>query len=166
MKQFIIILIFSILTKLSFAHPIHITVTNIEPNASKACFEVSIKVFTDDLEHAISLQLKENIGLLNNKPSLNIAELFLQYINDEFKILVNSKEIHKSKVQFIKYTVIDNTTWLYFEFKIPSKIEQISIYNNLLNQLYPDMTNLVIIKWKQDEQGLTFTKNSTQQNVI
>lgn len=166
MKQFFIILIFNVLTLNFIANPFHITITNIELNPSKACFEVCIKIFTDDLELAISQQLKENIGLINNQPASNIAELFLQYIHNEFKIFVNSKEIQKSKVKFIKYKVIDNATWLYFEFKIPSKIKQISIYNNLLNQIYPDMNNLVIIKWQQNEHGLTFTKNKVYQNVI
>lgn len=164
--KFIIKLVFIILTINTFAHPVHITVTNIEPNVSKACFEVAIKIFTDDLEHGIVQQLNKNVGLLAQSPIKNINELFLSYINLNFKIKINGKAITEPRIKFIKYTIVDDATWLYFEFKIPSKINQISIYNNLLNNLYPDMTNLVIIKWNQQEQGLSFTKNKTEQAVI
>ncbi|NSW46238.1 MAG: hypothetical protein HPY79_10540 [Bacteroidales bacterium] len=166
MKFLYKILILSILPFMVRAHPVHITVTNIEPNASKACFEVSIKIFTDDLESAISQEFKKNIGLIAQKPSSDINKLFLNYINDHFKIKINDQFIHPSKVKFIKYSTVENATWLYFEFKIPSKIKHISLYNNLLNHLYPDMTNLVIIKWNQQEQGYTFTKSQTEHSVI
>lgn len=166
MRNIIIYLIFCSLTFSLPAHPVHITITNIEPNASKACFDVAIKVFTDDLEHGMVQQLNKNIGLVAESPSSDINELFLSYINNHFKILINGKAIASSKIKFIKYSIVEDATWLYFEFKIPSKIDQLSIYNNLLNHLYPDMTNLVIIKWNQQEQGLTFTKNKTEQSVL
>lgn len=164
--RYIIYLIFSFLFFICGAHPVHITITNIEPNASNACFDVAIKVFTDDLEQGIVQQLNKNIGLIAKNPSDDIHKLFLSYINANFKIIINNKPIDASKIKFVKYTIIDDATWLYFEYKIPSKITNITIYNNLLNHLYPDMTNLVIIKWNQLEQGLTFTKNNTEQVVI
>jgi len=166
MKALYNILILCLLPLFIKAHPVHITVTNIEPNTIKACFEVSIKIFTDDLEQAIAQQLNKNIGLLAQQPSPDINKLFLSYINDHFKIKINDQYIHPSKVKFIKYSVVENATWLYFEFKIPNKINHISLYNNLLNHLYPDMTNLVIIKWNQQEQGLTFTKSQTEHILI
>ncbi|HNV96563.1 MAG TPA: hypothetical protein PKG63_08820 [Bacteroidales bacterium] len=166
MKRVFIYLIFCTLTLHALAHPVHITITNIEPNASKACFEVAIKVFTDDLEHGIVQQLNKNIGLIAKSPSSDINELFLLYINNHFKILINGKAITSSKIKFIKYSIVDDATWLYFEYKISSKINQLSVYNDLLNHLYPDMTNLVIIKWNQQEQGLTFTKNKTELSVL
>lgn len=164
--RYIIYLLFNLLYFFGSAHPVHITITNIEPNASNACFDVAIKIFTDDLEHGIVQQLNKNIGLIAKNPSDDIHKLFLSYINTNFKIIINNKPIEASKIKFVKYTIVDDATWLYFEYKIPSKITKITIYNNLLNHLYPDMTNLVIIKWNQQEQGLTFTKNITEQALL
>lgn len=161
MLKFVIALIFLLININLISHPVHITVTNIEPNVSKACFEVSIKIFTDDLEAAIAQELKSNIGLIANNPLKNISEIFLQYIDKHFAIIINNKKIPLSKIKFIKYTIVENATWLYFEYKISNKIQQLSIYNDLLNHLYPDMTNLVIINWNNYEQGLTFTKSKT-----
>jgi hypothetical protein len=149
-----------------WSHPVHITITNIEPDAQKGVFEVSIKVFTDDLEHAILQQSQKNIGFIKNTPSMDSEKLILQYINTQFQILINNKPISSSKVKLTKYSNVENATWLYLEFRIPSKIQQLSIVNNLLNHLYPDMTNLVIIKWNENEQGLTFTKSKTKIDII
>ncbi|MGQ9846321.1 MAG: DUF6702 family protein [Bacteroidales bacterium] len=164
--RYTIYFIFNLLFFFGMAHPVHITITNIEPNASNTYFDVAIKIFTDDLEHGIAQQLNKNIGLIAKNPCKDIHKLFLSYINNNFKIIINNKPIEISKIKFVKYSIVDDATWLYFKYKIPSKIKKITIYNNLLNHLYPDMTNLVIIKWNQQEQGLMFSKNKTEQVVI
>ncbi|MCX7862611.1 MAG: hypothetical protein N2449_06415 [Bacteroidales bacterium] len=147
------------------SHPVHITVVNIEPKADKAVFEVSCKIFTDDLEHAILLYSQNNIMLTQNRPVSNIHQLLCDYIASKLMIYINNKAIPKEKIRFIKYTVVEDATWIYLEYPITSKINSLEIFNDLLNQLYPDMTNLVIINWGNEEQGLTFTKHNTRIKV-
>ena len=147
------------------AHPVHITVVNIEPNITKAVFEVSFKIFTDDFEAAVFQKSGIHIGLTQNKPHSQCSELMKDYLVHEFNLYINDKAIPHNKIRFIKYSVVEDATWVYMEFQIPWKIKNLSIYNNLLNSLYPDMTNLVIINWGNSEQGFTFTKNNTTQKI-
>ncbi len=162
---FLIMLIFSLLAISGGAHPVHVTVTNIEYNASKNIFEVSIKIFTDDLEHAVYLKEQKEIGLIKNSPVTEVEAYLLRYVYEQFQLFINNKPIALSNVKLTKYTSVENATWLYMEFNVPSKIKQLSIQNNLLNELFPDMTNLVIIHWNNNEQGLTFTKNKTRIDI-
>ena len=150
----------------TFSHPIHVTVVNIEPNAKNALFEVSFKIFTDDLELAIFQHSNKNIGLTQNKPIQNIEHYLKNYINDNFKIILNGKKISFNKIIFVKYTIIEDATWIYLNFKISSKIYALEIYNNLLNDLYPDMTNLLIINWGNSEKVYTFAKNKTLIKIL
>lgn len=163
MKWLLLILLFYAL--ILNAHPVHITVVNIEPNASKAVFEVSFKIFTDDLEQAVLLHTGININLTQNKPIQNVNELLHNYVTSKFSIIINDKSIPPQKIKVVNYSIVNDATWIYVEFPIANKIKTLTIQNDLLNHLYPDMTNLVIINWGNKQQGLTFTKHQTKLQV-
>ncbi len=165
MKRIIIYLIFFTLTITGFAHPVHITVTNIEPNTQKGVFEVSCKIFSDDLEKAVLFYTGVHINITQNKPVNNINELLHQYITSKFSIIINDKNIPPQKIKLVNYFMVNDATWIYLEFPITNKIKTLSIQNDLLNHLYPDMTNLVIINWGNKQQGFTFTKHQTKVQV-
>ncbi len=148
-----------------YAHPVHITVVNIEPNASKAVFEVSFKIFTDDFEAAILKEQGIKTGLTSGIYINNIQGHIKSYLINNFKIKINQNEIPASKIKFVKFSIVDDATWVYMDYKISSNIKSLELYNNLLNSLYPDMTNLVIIHWGNNEQGFTFTKSNLIQKV-
>jgi hypothetical protein len=146
---------------LLFCHPVHITIVNIEPIAQKSIFSVSFKIFTDDLEAAINKFFGNTIKISNKNNVNNSHELIKKYITHHFKIIINGKEISENKIELNKLETIENTTWIYMDFKITSKIKTLEIFNDLLNNLYPDMTNLLILNWGNKEDGYTFNKNNT-----
>lgn len=161
MKRLVLILfIFQLMC--AYSHPVHVTVINIEPNAQKAVFEVSCKIFTDDLEQAVLQHTGVNVRLTQNNPIQNINELLHKYVTSKFSIIINDKNIPPQKIKLVNYSIVNDATWIYLEFPITNKIKTLAIQNDLLNHLHPDMTNLVIINWGNQQQGLTFTKHQTK----
>jgi len=145
-------------------HPVHISVSNIDFNASQKSFDISIKVFADDFEKAVSNSqiIKSSLGESNQVEYYN--EKIKSYINKNFKFILNNKDSYSNKNLILtNHKIEDGAIWLYFTFKVNEKIKSIKIINNLLNDLYPDMTNLVIVKYKDLENGYTLNKNN---NVI
>jgi len=155
------ILFFMIVFSGNAMHPIHVTVTNIEFNLKEKAFDVSIKLFSDDLEGVI---LKNNNVSLNlGKPDeIKDADKFIEeYVRKNFSLLVNDDKFANKKLKIVKRETNEGSLWLYFTYSLSKKIETLQVVNSLLNDYYPDMTNLVIIKINDSETGYTLNKNTT-----
>lgn len=142
-------------------HPVHVTVTNIDFNAKQRSFDISIKIFTDDVEGAI--QKNHNVSLFLGKTNENKeADKFLEeYIRNNFNISINSDNFAERKMKMVRKEMSEGALWIYFSYSITKKIETLQVQNSLLNDYYPDMTNLVIIKVNETETGYSLNKSTT-----
>ena len=153
---FIVVFLFS-----GFMHPVHVTVTNIEYNNDKKNFDVTLKIYVDDLENIV-LKLKKvslNIGELNEHKDSD--EFITEYIRNNFRISINNDKFASKKLKFQRKEIREGALWLYFSYPLTQRIKNLKVDNSLLNDLYPDMTNLVIIKLFENENGYTLNKNTT-----
>ncbi|PIP54584.1 MAG: hypothetical protein COX07_04560 [Bacteroidetes bacterium CG23_combo_of_CG06-09_8_20_14_all_32_9] len=142
-------------------HPVHVSVTNIDFNPKQKAFNISIKLFLDDFQGVI---LKNNNVDLNlEKPNVlpDADDYIKNYIQNNVKITINNSKFSQKKMKFIRKEISEGALWLYFTYQLPGKIETIQVENNLLNDYYPDMTNLVIMKYKELENGYTLNKHNT-----
>jgi len=142
-------------------HPIHVTVTNIDFNIKEKAFDVSIKLFPDDFEGIIlkKYNVALNLGKPNEKEDAN--KFIEEYIRNNFNILVNDDKFANRKLKMVKREINEGSLWLYFTYSLSKRIGTLQVVNSLLNDYYPDMTNLVIIKFNDSETGYTLNKNTT-----
>ncbi|MCX7955475.1 MAG: hypothetical protein N3A01_09865 [Bacteroidales bacterium] len=148
--------------KISFliAHPVHVTITNVNFDESKLLFEIRIKIFSDDFENAILKKTGINVGLTSLTVNKNTEKYMIMYISENFNLYINDrkKPLITEKTKF-KYEIKEDATWIDISFNVKEKVKKIKIYNNLLNNLYDDMKNMLIINWKNQEKGIIFAKN-------
>ena len=142
-------------------HPVHVTVTNIDFNSSNKTFDISMKLFLDDFQNVIlkNHQVELNLGKPNELK--NADNYILNYIKDNIKITINNNKPSQKKLKFERKEINEGALWLYFTYQLSNKIETIQVENNLLNDYYPDMTNLVIMKYNNIENGYTLDKHTT-----
>lgn len=143
------------------AHPIHITIVNFNILYDERKIEINIKIFSDDLELAIYKETGINIGLTNNNKISNANELIFNYITKKIKIQLNKEKrnyLNYSKKLRIEHD--EQTTKIDIEFHYKTNLKSLTIYNDLLNEIYDDMKNLVIINWKKEEVGIIFDKDN------
>lgn len=142
-------------------HPVHVTVTNMDFNAKQRSFDISIKIFADDVEGAI--QKKQNVSLFLGKSNENKeADKYLEeYIRNNFNLSINSDKFAERKLKMVRKEMSEGAAWLYFTYSISGKIKTLQVQNSLLNDYYPDMTNLVIIKVNETETGYSLNKGNT-----
>lgn len=144
MKQLFLILFLSVFT-FGFTnneHPIYIGVTEIDYFPKKKEVQVSLRIFTDDLEKAI----REDGKRLNLDTSTEIkdADIFIQkYLKKHFYIKINDKI--NPTLTYIGKEYEDNATWMYFNYTgLPKKVKSVSIKNTAIMEIYPKqkfMTN-------------------------
>jgi hypothetical protein len=157
----LILFLFVVICSAYCPHPVHVTVTNIDFSKENKAFEISIKVFSDDFE-SIILKMKNvelNLGKANEFGESD--KYICEYVRNNFSISINNDKFADKKLKFLKREVREGALWIYFRYPLSKKIDVLKVNNTLLNDLYPDMTNLVIIKLNETENGYTLNKNTT-----
>jgi len=134
----IIIIAFSSFNVLK--HPFFMCVTDIKQNIKQLSLNISIKLFTNDIENALKKTTGKPIDLLNpkNKPEMEL-ELF-NYIKKRFVLNNNQKPI---TLDFIGYEKEDDVIWVYLESKKVNQPKTIKINTTLLYDYLPQQTNIV-----------------------
>lgn len=153
----ILITIFSVF----FFHPIHLTVTNIEYINKTKSFDISIRIFADDLEKIINTQNKIELNL-GKKNELNNSNFYIdKYISSHLSLNINGKNINPKKFILKKKEIKDITVWLSYNVKFTETIKNVEIKNDLLTDLYYDQKNLLIFTFNNKETPLEFNTKTT-----
>ena len=127
-------------------HDIHISVCEVRYNAQAASFQVSLKIFIDDFERAMS---KEGAPALHIGGTTEIkdADSYIgAYLNHHFTISLDDSRlvpILAGKELSDDYLAV----WCYFEYPAKlSGVKHCSISNDVLFALYEDQRNIMDIR--------------------
>lgn len=154
-----IILLFSLF---SLPHPIHVSVSTMQYDAHQNKMKVMIKLFVDDFENIVSktYNVQLNIGKSNENKKCNFY--FDKYINQKFRIKLNDKQASYVALQFKSKKMNEEAIWLHYEIEGLQNVKKIYLYNALMNDLFDDQTNLVIVKTNNNENGYTLNKHNEE----
>lgn len=121
-------------------HPFYISVIDIKHDTKTHNLNISIKLFTNDIENALKKTTSKTIDLLNpkNKPEMEIE--LMNYIKQCFSIDVNLKP---TKLNFIGYEKEEDAIWIYLEIKKVIQPKTLKINTKLLYDFLPLQTNIV-----------------------
>ena len=133
-------------------HDFHTSITRMDYNAKEKSFEVSIRVFTDDLEKVLS---KENGGqkftVVNNDKNDPFVE---KYIRKHFA-LVNATKQKKPYTYLGKEQEAD-ATWVYIEIPCPESVAGFSLQNTIMLDFFDDQVNLVNFNYQGQKKSYLF----------
>ena len=140
-------------------HPVHLSVTNIEYFNKGKYFEISVRLFLDDLEK--NLDTKNNIVLNIGKDNENKnADIYItNYVANNLTFTLNNKKITLDKYNLTKRKIEDLTIWLTFKIRYKPAFSQIKITNTLMFDLYPDQKNMLIFTIDNNQMAFDFNKN-------
>jgi hypothetical protein len=159
LKAILLIFIFSIaVIETALAnndHDIHLSLCELRYNELSSTFEVSIKIFIDDLETAIG---KENhsalrIGTQNEAPEAD--ELIASYLSKNFSIDIDGVKL---KGSFLGKELTDDmlAVWCYVEFPVKkSQPQKCVLSNNILFEIYDDQRNIMDIRMSRSHKDYT-----------
>ena len=75
-------------------HPFFVSMTDINYNDKNKTLEISVRIFTDDLEKTIRQTYKGKVDLLNKNDKANSEKLVQQYINKHLIIKADGKVLN------------------------------------------------------------------------
>ena len=123
------------------AHDFHTSLTEMRYNAKAKNFEISLRVFTDDLEKVLSANNQNRkFTLENNDKNDPLVEA---YVRKHF-VVTNPKN-QKLNINYIGREKEGEATWIYLELPVNESIKGSKIQNDVLIDMFDDQTNILNI---------------------
>lgn len=127
-------------------HPFHVSVVEINYNASDKIFEISCKLFTDDFETVLAQNYpreaaqKTKLDLIN-PPDRKLADtLIKKYINTHLSVSADGKTVPFTYLGFEHET---DAVYCYVQADNILSVKKIAVTNKLMHDLFQDQINLM-----------------------
>jgi len=137
-------------------HKFHVSVTQIEYNSKEQSAEISLRVFADDLENALSQHAKRPVKIdpaTANKDK-QLGETILAYLRDRFQLKTRAGRL--VKLSWVGMENHADMIWLYVEGKLSEGMEGAQLRNKVFQELFEDQVNIVNSKIDGKQVGLMF----------
>jgi len=154
MTRTIMILLLLCIALPARTHDFHASLAEVEWNQRARKIEVSLRLFPDDFEKALSLAEGRAIRLEKS----NSAAAMERYVGKRFVI---STRDHRSTFKVVGTDTKVDSMWLFLESDwTGGPLAEAQVTNSLLTELFSDQVNLVNIKSEQGIRTLTFNAES------
>ncbi len=140
-------------------HPVHISLTSIDYIPESDVFKVFVKLYFDDFLLDCKLNGYEiHESEFSDDDSIT-GKIVENYLNRMLIIKVNQKLV-SGELNDIKLS--DNEVSMNFDYGISKKPGTITVKNLIMTGLYPDQSNMLIIKVNDFEEGVKLTPELTE----
>jgi hypothetical protein len=136
-------------------HPIHASICELKYSEKDAAFQVSVKVYIDDLEVAMKKEGYPPINIGATPENEHTQEYLASYVDKYFTITMDG---HKLVSKFVGKELSDDflAVWCYIEFPTTvSKGQKCTISNRILLDLYSDQRNIMDIRMNSTQKEYT-----------
>ena len=160
MKQFISLLSSLLFPFLSFQqiHDFHTSLTEIHHNAKDRAFEISIRVFSDDLETALA---RANNGQKIRVDAANADPVIERYIRGKFWFAGADKQ--RRAFTYIGHETEGDAQWIYLEMPFSEQFRGGLLQHSVLTEVFADQTNLVNLRVGGQKKTFVFRQNQPVQ---
>lgn len=128
------------------------SVTELYYDAQTKRLEGSIRIFTNDLEDALSRLEGRKVDLYDQKQSAKLQTLLEEYLVKRFQLKSSSGGL-------IPYNLLgfenqEEATWIYFQTGATKPMAKITVYNSILCDFLPEQMNIVRFIQRNREESL------------
>ena len=140
---------------ISWAHPFHMSVVEINHNGQDKTLEISCKIFTDDFEKVLAKNYNTKVDLTNPSNKAVMDSLVKKYIFSHFGMNLNGKPV---SMVYVGFETEKEASYAYVEVDNVNAVSKVDIYNNLMYDMFDDQVNImhVISGGKRESTKLTY----------
>lgn len=144
-------------------HDFHTSLTQMHFDPKSQTVEVSIRLFTDDLETALTRENGEKKVRFESADKPN--QLLEKYVRRHF--LVADSQRKQRAYTYLGYEPEGDAQWVYLEMPAAGAepFKNIVIKQDILMDLFGDQVNLVNIQYHQQKKTVVFRNNQPVQAV-
>ncbi|WP_317236556.1 DUF6702 family protein [Allomuricauda sp. F6463D] len=162
-KAKIILLPLAILLFLSFTslHKFYVSVTNIEYAAEDNAFQITSRVFIDDLDRLLLERYGVEAKLATPNES-KLADMYIEkYFRSKFMVAFDGKQVPYT---FLGKRYDTDVVICYMEISDVSlsEIKTMSVQNEVLTDLFDEQQNVVHVKWNGNKKSFVLIKENNK----
>jgi len=126
----------------SVFHPFYVSVTEIHYNAENRSLEISVKIFTDDLEVTLNKAFNKQLDLMNPEKDdvEEINALLKAYMRRHLVLIADGKRLMFNIVGFEREK---EAIWSYYEVENLPPFQELTVHNAILYDQFKEQINLV-----------------------
>jgi len=146
-----------------FLHPVHVTLTSIDYVPENVSFKVFVRMYFDDFLADSRLngsEIQEDSFYGKSREAVRTLE---KYLGDKVVLTVNENHL---SAELKEFNIVDNEISINLEYSYVKKPEYIVVKNLIMTGLYPDQSNMVIIRINDFEEGVKLTSDITEKKFI
>ena len=146
------------------AHAIHTSVAEADYNAATRRLEVSLRVFIDDFEAALSVHARRRLALATTPPA-EFDAATRAYLTGAFTVRTPDGQL--APLVWVGREVRDaeNELWFHFEVPLPGGIEGCRVHHRALGEQFPTQINSVRVRDGERRVTLVFLARQTEKTV-
>ncbi len=145
-------------------HPVHISVTEINYSEKDKSFQITSRLFIDDLE--LSIRAKRNdadLDIMEPKGGLSTKQLVIDYMTEHFKVKLDGKAC---KLIFLGVEKEDLSLICYIEIENVKKIKTVEVFNDAIMSTHEDQSNLIHITFRGPVKSARLVYNKPSEKFI
>jgi len=142
-----------------------VSLCQIDYNEEAASLEITIKLFTDDLEKALEQQGTEHLHLGSPKESKKADTYIARYLKQHFSLQIN-EQIESLDFVYLGKEVELDATWCYIEISNITTISTLQISNHLLFDISASQTNMVQIDINGTQKSILLNKDAAVKHLV
>jgi len=136
-------------------HPFHVSVVEINHNATDKTLEISCKIFTDDFEKVLAQNYKVKVDLTNPPDRKAMDSVVKKYILSHFSVSVDGKPRPLSYLGFEKDA---EAVYSFVQVENVPSVKKVEFTNKLMQDMFTDQVNIVhvIVKGERKSTKLDY----------
>ena len=142
-------------------HEFHASVTQMQYNPKERLFEISIRIFTDDFEKALSAASGSRVTLSSTDKNDPLIE---KYVLAHFSYTNPQKQV--KPIKYVGHEIEADANWLYLEMPYAEPFRGGSLKQNVLMELFDDQVNMLNIQYQSQKKTFVFRKNQPIHDLL
>jgi hypothetical protein len=137
-------------------HEFYVSITEIRYNDQRERFEISMRIFPDDLDRALLERNGIHTQLATTLEHQLADSLLMVYLLEDFSLEADGQELD---LNYLGKEPESNAIWCYLESSRIKAPETMNIRNTILTEYFPDQVNIVQVYHGKWNKGLMLDRH-------
>jgi hypothetical protein len=141
-------------------HPFHVSVIEINHNATDKTLEISCKIFTDDFEKVLAKNYKAKTDLINPPNKAAMDTLVKKYILSHLSIKADGRPV---AIQYVGFENENEAVFSYIEVGNIPVVKKLDISTNIMYDMFDDQVIIIhtVVGGKRISNKLEYPNKET-----
>ena len=144
---------------IALLHPFYVSVIDINHNTKEESVEMSIRIFTQDLEETLQKYSTAKIDMVHPTNKAVLDKQINDYIKQKLQLKINGQT---ATMQYVGYEIQLESVWIYFEVPKIKQLKKVDINCTILYDFQNIQSNIFHVKANGTEKSykLDYPKNT------